>query len=67
VFHRNRDQLAACSPGAATGSLSGDRRANAVTKDRATVHGVVNVGYDGRTTTVAPAPAYPPTTSTPPS
>lgn len=56
VFHGTRDQLAALAgrtPGAAAGSLTGDRRADAVTKDRATLNAVANNGFDGRTNTVA--------------
>ena len=62
VFHGSRDQLAALAgrtPEAATGSLSGDRRADAVTKQGATLHSVVNAGYDGKTGSVAWATAVP--------
>jgi len=62
VFHGNRDQLAALAGRTreiGAGSLSGDRRADAVTKDGATVHAVVNSGYDGKTGKVAWQAAVP--------
>jgi hypothetical protein len=56
VFAGSRAQLAALAGRTAemgAGSLSGDRRADAVTKDGATVHAVVNAGYDSKTGVVA--------------
>lgn len=55
VFHGNRDQLAALAgrtPEARTGSVTGDRRADAVTVSFGTLDSVVNAGFDGKTRAV---------------
>lgn len=62
VFHGNRQQLAALAgrtPDAATGSLNGDRRADAVIKDGDSLDSVVNAGFDRKTGAAAWAAAVP--------